>query len=81
MERDLRACSGRGNVVPRQDAATFRQSALGRVPSSFREALATLGRLIARREALFPGRRFEPGDDEFRAHEALYARARRVSNR
>lgn len=31
---------------------------------------------IARRSTLFSGRRFEPGEEEFRAHEALYARAR-----
>ena len=25
---------------------------------------------------MFPGRHFEPGEEEFRAHEALYVRAR-----
>ncbi len=45
-------------------------------PASFREAVVALDRLIARRRTMFPNRRFRPTQDEFRAHEAFYARAR-----
>lgn len=45
-------------------------------PTSFREAVATLDRLIRRRRALFGDRWSVPSDDEFRAHEELYGRAR-----
>jgi hypothetical protein len=38
--------------------------------------LATLKRLLERDRAMFPDRKFPPGEDELRAHEALYARAR-----
>ncbi len=52
------------------------EAAPRRPPTSFSEALATLDRLVARRRAMFPHRDFKPTEDEFRAHEALYARAR-----
>lgn len=71
-------------AVRPEDREVFRrigevESLPGRPPTSFGDALAALDRLIARREALFPGRRFVPTEDEFRAHEALYARARRTA--
>jgi len=68
-------------AVRSEDHEVFRrigevESARRRVPESFREALSIMDRLIARRRAMFPGRHFEPGEEEFRAHEALYVRAR-----
>jgi hypothetical protein len=46
-------------------------------PASFADALRTLDRLLVRDQTMFPGPR-EPDQDEFRAHEALYVRARRL---
>jgi len=68
-------------AVHSEDHEVFRrigevESARRPAPGSFREALSVLDRLIARRRAMFPGRRFQPGEEEFRAHEALYVRAR-----
>ena len=68
-------------AVRREDHEVFRRigeaEAMPRgAPGSFAEALATLDRLIARRRAMFPDREFKPTDDEFRAHESLYVRAR-----
>ena len=45
-------------------------------PLTFDEALAILNRLLERDRAMFPDRVVAPDDDELRAHEALYARAR-----
>lgn len=64
-----------------EDREVFRrigevESARRMAPASFREGLVTLDRLIARRRAMFPDLPFAPTEDEFRAHEALYARAR-----
>lgn len=70
-------------AVPQRDREYFRR--IGKVkaeprpaPTSFREALATLDRLIGRYCAMFPGRQAGPNDEEFRAHEEIYARARRL---
>ncbi len=68
-------------AVRPEDHEVFRrigevESARRRVPGSFREALLVLDRLLARRRAMFPGRCFQPTEEEFRAHEALYVRAR-----
>jgi hypothetical protein len=45
-------------------------------PATFDDALATLARLLERDRAMFPGREVAPDEDELRAHEAVYARAR-----
>jgi hypothetical protein len=68
-------------MVRPEDREVFRrigeaESEPRKPPESFSEALKTLDRLIARRCSMFPGRSFSPTDEEFRAHEALYVRAR-----
>ena len=45
-------------------------------PPTFEDALVTLIRLLARDRAMFPDRELAPDEDELRAHEALYERAR-----
>ena len=67
-----------------EDHAVFRrigeaESDRRAAPASFREAVAILDRLIGRRRTVFPDRRFEPTEEEFHAHEALYARARALA--
>jgi hypothetical protein len=65
-----------------RDWAVFRhiaevESEARPAPASFADALHALARLLARHQMMFPNYRPEPDDEEFRAHEALYERARR----
>jgi hypothetical protein len=50
-------------------------------PASFIEALRALDRLLARHQRMFPSYRPEPDEEEFRAHQALYERARELDAR
>jgi len=47
-------------------------------PSCFDEALRILDRLLRRHRMMYPSYRPEPDDEELKAHEALYERARRL---
>jgi hypothetical protein len=46
-------------------------------PGSFADAVHQLDALLRRQALMFPSSRPQPDDDELRAHEALYERARR----
>ena len=45
-------------------------------PATFDDALDALSRLLERDRAMFPDREVAPDEDELRAHEAVYTRAR-----
>ena len=50
-------------------------------PASFADAVRALDEMLARHQRMFPDYRPKPDEDEFRSHEALYERARRLDAR
>jgi hypothetical protein len=68
-------------AVDERDREVFRrigevESEVRPAPAAFDDALAALNRLLERDRAMFPDRGNVPDEDELRAHQALYARAR-----